>query len=221
MRELYYKMDIDDNIFLVLKRKFEDEIEGEEGFVKLEDVTLNKDISVAEFVDEVEKQKEVVQNYLAEKKAFIESHKGKVLKKVSQRDTAFLNFSHEDILTLEEEVSIDEAKDKHCLKNFKLDPNKIYRGKIFLKVDAEQLGYDYVKVYGVSYSTTTVTWKEPTENWVELHAIKLAIYNKISKIFNIDLSCDEYVRCFHMLKNDELTMKGFLKKISIIKKVTR
>ncbi len=217
MRELLYKMDMEDKIFLVLKRDFKNNLKGEKGFIRLEDVDVNDNVSTEEFVAEVEKQKEVVRDYLKEKRAFVESHKGKVLKGVSQRDVDFLKFSHEDILILDKEIDIKNLSNTNCLRDFKLDPDKVYVGKARLNVDFEELDSIHTTTKKVSYRITTTNWKEPAEYWVEEHAVKLAIYNKISKVFNLDFSCSEYGKYFHMIKDNELLIKDFISKFDISK----
>ena len=218
MKERFFKTVIEDKIFFVPKIKFEYELVEGDGFISEKNIGVNYNVSVEEFVAEVERQKEIVRKYLEEKKAFVESHKGKVLRQISQRDVAFLNFSLEDILVLDEEVSIEDAKDKHCLKEFKLEPDKIYRGIVFLKVDAESIERNYVKVHETSYSVGTVSWKEPSECWFKEQAIKLAIYNKITQIFD---DCSDLPEYFEMLKAGDMTMKGFIARFDISKKEKR
>lgn len=216
MRKLVYKMDIEEDIFCVLKIKFDDEEDIDE-FVSLSDVKVNYDIDINEFIEEVEKQEEVVKNYLRNKKEFIESHKGKFLKEISQRDSYYLDFKTEDILVLDKEIDIENLSNADCFKNIKLNPNKIYKNKASLNVNCKDLDSLYLTVNKVSYRTITIMWKQPKENWIESYAVRLAIYNKISKIFDNDFAYSAYTEYFHMLKDNQLTMKEFIKKFDVSK----
>ena len=215
MSAKYYKSILKDGVFVDTIPAIDGNGNAEEGYIPKEEIQENRDITAEEFIEEVEKQKKVFRTYLLNKKALIDSHKGKVIpdELIDIRiHSPFLDIQEFKILELKPELDIESLDNTGSLSDFELDKDTTYLGDIYLNADVNsEYGYD-LEVYDISYRILTVRYREPLKCWFDDKAIMLAIYNKITTHFK---TYGSFTDAFDMLVNGELTMKGFIRKLSL------
>ena len=211
---LFYKAKLEEEMFvdqMICNEKNADRCSGGLTADELE----FKNVSVEEFKQEVEKQYDFIMSKIEEDKKRLELFKGSMNRDIyglfTRVTRLYAYIKTIPLVEFSDTFDLCDLKELgKKIQNIKLDKNVIYGNEFILDIngwcEADSMEYD-----GGAFAIPTIRIDGPNEFEIKKYAIELAIYNKISPIF------DDYVSdicgLYKMLVEEELTMKGFIKRI--------
>ena len=185
-----------------------------EGYTPEDEITYNYDITIEELEKEFNTQIENVKAKVKEIEDYFNTFKGRVLRiydaKYNMYQYIITHYKNIGDIpdTINDEADIETLK---SIINFKFDPDTVYINKPSLDVDTEYDG-DCCSFYGANYKIDTAEFVGLTECEIKNRALKLAVYNKISNIFQLN---KVNIENFNMVRDGYMTIKGFIKGIEI------